>query len=89
MSLIDQLLQISAAYRAARGLSVARVSYLAFGDGKVLSGLANAGRDITTRRLEAAVQWFSDNWPEHATWPEQIHRPAPRSNALSANEAAE
>lgn len=84
MKLIDQLLSVANAYRLARGLSTGRVSFLVFGDGKVLGALERDGRDITTRRLEAAVQWFSANWPESAAWPEGVTRPAPAEKAEDA-----
>lgn len=75
MTLLDALLAVSGRFCEARGLSAARTSTLVFGDGKVLTRLAE-GRDLTTRRLELAMQWFSDHWPEDkATWPPSVPRP--------------
>lgn len=76
MSAINGLLSVSEAYRNARGISASRLSTIVFGDGKVLPQLASGDRDITTRRLETAIQWFSDHWPADADWPEGIERPA-------------
>lgn len=77
------LLQLAERYAAARGLSISRVSTLAFSDGKVLTRISGGG-DITTGRLEAAVCWFSDNWPDDVDWPLNVPRPRNDINA-SAN----
>jgi len=77
MTLIGHLLSVSDAYRAARGISASRLSSIVFGDGKVLPELARGERDITTRRLETGLLWFSTNWPEGADWPQGVERPTP------------
>ena len=74
MTLVQQLLKTADAYAAARGLSLSRVSTLAFGDGKILHRLAQ-GKDLTTRRLEAAMVFFSQDWPEWQDWPAAVPRP--------------
>lgn len=75
MTLLDALLTVSSRFCEAGSISAARASTLVFGDGKVLTRLAD-GRDLTTRRLETAMQWFSDHWPEGAAWPADVPRPA-------------
>ena len=74
MTLLHALLTVSGRFCEARSISAARASTLVFGDGKVLTRLAD-GRDLTTRRLETAMQWFSDHWPEGAAWPADVPRP--------------
>lgn len=74
------LLKLSDHYAAARGLSISRVSTLVFADGKVLTRISNGG-DLTTGRFEAAIGWFSDNWPVDVEWPSDIDRPHPKSNS--------
>ena len=74
MNAIHHLLQLVDAYRAARQLSDARVSTLVFNDGSKVKTLRE-GRDIGVRTAMRAVQWFSDNWPEGAEWPEDVERP--------------
>lgn len=76
MRLTDQLLTIATLYAETRKLSASRVSTIVFGDGKILTRIGD-GADITTRRLETAMQWFSDNWPADAEWPAAIARPIP------------
>lgn len=76
MTLVDRLLRVASAYTSSRGLSESTVSKHVFGDGQVLSRLRQ-GRDLTTSRFEAGMQWFSDNWPEDAVWPADVPRPAP------------
>lgn len=72
---INALLSIVDAYRQAHKVSDARVSTLVFNDGGRIAMLRD-GKDIGTRRLERAIQWFSDNWPAEAVWPADVPRPA-------------
>lgn len=83
MNSISKLLAVIDAYQSARALSVSRTSFLVFGDGKVIGGLKSGTRDITTGRLESAIAWLSENWPENAEWPESVERPE-SSNLLPA-----
>lgn len=57
--LIDpmRLVILGESYAAAKGLALSTVSTLIFNDGKVLDRL-RAGRDITVRRYEKAIEWF-------------------------------
>lgn len=74
MTLVEEILSVAHAYAAARRVSIGRVSMLAFGDGQLLKRL-QTGSDLTTRRLENTMLWFSANWPEGAEWPEGVQRP--------------
>jgi hypothetical protein len=49
-----------------------------FGDTKKIAQL-EAGKDIQVTRLEKAIQWLSDNWPEGAEWPREVMRPDTRA----------
>lgn len=98
MTLTDHLLIVSDAFAAARKLSRSRVSTLVFGDGRKLDLMHEQGADIRTRRFEAAMRWFSNNWPDSAAWPDAVPRPpieggagiaaAPDLEALSSEAAA-
>lgn len=81
------LLSIAEAYAGHLGLSMATISKRVFNDGKLI-GSIRAGNTITLRRANAAMQWFTDNWPENLDWPAHIARPD-RSAAAEASEAAE
>lgn len=74
MSGIDQLLVVARAYANATGLELSTVSWRVFGDTKKLPAI-EAGADIQVRRYEKAIQWFSENWPEDARWPDEVARP--------------
>lgn len=74
MTLKERLLKVSETYAIAKQLSVSRVSTIVFADGKVLDRLQGTA-DLTTGRFEAAMAWFSANWPDGAEWPEGIERP--------------
>lgn len=77
MTNIDSLLRLVGAYCEATGLAEATVSDRVLNDGKRIKAI-RAGKDIGSRRLEEAIQWFSDNWPVSAEWPVDIARPAAR-----------
>jgi hypothetical protein len=76
MSSIDHLLAVAHAYAEAENIDLSTVSWRALGDTKKLTMIESDGRDIQVRRLEKAMQWFSDNWPEGGVWPVDITRPA-------------
>ncbi len=67
-------MKVAGAYCKFTGLSLSHVSKQATGGGKVLDNI-QAGSDMTTNRLVSTLQWFSDNWPSAAAWPEGIERP--------------
>lgn len=76
MNLNDQLLRVSDTFAAARGISRARLSTLVLRQGQKLDLIAEGRSDLTTGSWQRAMQWFSDNWPEGAEWPEDVARPA-------------
>lgn len=75
MTLTQQLVTVARTYCAARSLSMSRVSTLVFNEGKKLDAIERLGVDLSTGRFEAAMRWFSDNWPDGAAWPAAIARP--------------
>lgn len=78
MKLKDSVILVAAAYGQAVGLKDGRVSTLVFGSGDRLKRL-RAGKDGLSAKLEAALQWFSDRWPDGTAWPEPVLRPEPRA----------
>ncbi len=74
MNTIQSLLMVVDAFREARQVSDARVSTLVFNDGGKVKQLRE-GRDIGVLTSMRAFQWFSDNWPENAQWPDGVQRP--------------
>lgn len=77
----ESLSLIANSFAAVRGISLARVSTLVRNDGKFFQGIA-AGKSCTTDTYEYCLLWFSNNWPEGATWPMAVSRP-PRSDAAA------
>ncbi len=76
---IEQLLSVVDAYKTATGVTLdTTVSYRVFGDSKKL-GSMRSGADITTRRFNAALEWFSNNWPENS--PRPVGLPSPDEDA--------
>lgn len=78
---LADFLLVADAYIAAaqfRGAGVNKdsaTSSRVFDDGKKLSALRSGHDDIGTKRLTAALQWFSDNWPPDGEWPAAVVRP--------------
>lgn len=35
----------------------------------------SSGAPFTVKRYDAAMKWFSSNWPEEAAWPAGVARP--------------
>lgn len=69
------LLAIAHAYAVGADVSLTTVSSRVFDDGKKLAAI-EAGGDIYSGRLNRALLWFSDNWPDGAEWPSDVPRPA-------------
>ena len=80
---VDHILRLAHAYAAARDHAISTVSLRAAGQGKLLDRLER-GADLTTRRAERVVQWFSDHWPAGLEWPADIPRPAPNPDRKEA-----
>ena len=71
----DHLIKLADAYKAACNLQDdTTVSYRVFGDSKKLGDMRR-GADITTRRFNAAVEWFGKNWPEDSPRPAGLLTP--------------
>lgn len=73
MSGIEALLKVARRYGEIEGVPLSTVSSRALNDGKKLSAL-ESGSDINVGRLERALQWFSDRWPD-GEWPSDVPRP--------------
>lgn len=75
LNLREQLVLLARAYGAAKRLSLSTISTTVLSNGLILSRMAEGEADVTTARLEGAMKWFSDNWPENTEWPKGIARP--------------
>lgn len=85
MTLRDELISVSDSFGAAMKIGRQRVSTIVLQRGATLQKIADGTADVTTGTFERAMQWFSDNWPEAADWPEGVARPLP----TKISEAAE
>lgn len=75
LNLREQLVLLARSYGVAKRLSLSTISTTVLSNGLILSRMADGEADVTTARLEGAMKWFSDNWPEGTPWPEGIARP--------------
>ncbi|MDP1866966.1 MAG: hypothetical protein Q8L13_11585 [Bradyrhizobium sp.] len=64
-----------AAFMAQRDIGVATVGRLAAGDWRFFDRLGEAGKTFTARKYDEVIDWFSENWPANAVWPEGVSRP--------------
>lgn len=70
-------------YSEALHLAEATLSSKIFNDGKRLAAIRR-GADVGVRRLESALYWLSDNWPDDLHWPAEVSRPARHFTAEAA-----
>lgn len=68
------LLSVVEAYSSGKGWKEATASSRIFNDGKKVSQL-RAGASITISRLNDALRFMSDDWPEGVEWPSDVTRP--------------
>jgi hypothetical protein len=80
---IEALLKVVDQYRAATGLSEARVSTIYFGGGHRLRTIREGG-DVGVRRAEVVLSELSAHWPEGAEWPADVPRPVATEPAEDA-----
>lgn len=69
----QHIVTLAHAFSAATGVSVGAVSHRVFDDSKKIPAM-EGGADITVRRYNMAVRWFSENWPADTAWPADIPR---------------
>jgi hypothetical protein len=78
-----QLVETATIYATHTNRSPKTISRLCTGSGATLERIMKKAADgswrhrIWPERLEAALQWLSDNWPSDLDWPDHIERPAP------------
>ncbi len=72
---IEDFKLVATTYMAAEGVSAWTVSNRVFSDGQKLMAILERGADLTSRRLDRALWWFSENWPAGADWPKGVERP--------------
>ena len=67
--IIDNLLKIVAAYRAATGRSLTSVSKDFYGRGDFFDKLKDGSQTISIERLSEMLDKFRSEWPDGAVWP--------------------
>jgi hypothetical protein len=80
----DNLLLCATAYSAASKRGLSTLGRLAAGDWRFFEHLNDDQRTFTARKYDEVIQWFSDNWPETAVWPEAVARPTAAEQAGAA-----
>jgi hypothetical protein len=68
------LLKVAETYGKLTKVEEKTVSSRVFADSKKLRAIRD-GADITVGRYNAALEWFSENWPEGKKWPDSVPRP--------------
>ena len=72
--LASNLAKLVDRYGASRGLTASTIGKMCASDGRFFSRLRE-GKTFTVRNYDDLIQWFSDNWPSDAQWPEEVGRP--------------
>lgn len=80
----DNLLACATAYAAVTPRGLSTLGRLAAGDWRFFDYLQDDSRTFTARKYDEVIQWFSANWPEAATWPVSVARPADLERAGAA-----
>lgn len=86
--MLQNIITLIEAGAAHRGISTSTMSRLCSGSGDMHLRLER-GADITTRRAEKIIQWFSDHWENEHSWPWNIPRPVPSPDSPVARARAE
>jgi hypothetical protein len=73
--LIRNLTLCADAFVKARGVGLSTLGRLAAGDWRFFNHLKDGSKTFTARKYDEVINWFSDNWPAEAIWPEGIARP--------------
>lgn len=63
------------AYSRAKGLTIPTLGRLAAGDWRFFDRLHDDEKTFTARKYDEVIGWFSDNWPDDASWPVGVPRP--------------
>ena len=74
MADLAALLRLAHAYADAHRVPLSVASKRALNDSVRLGALARGEADIGLKRLRKSLLWFSENWPEDASWPDGIER---------------
>ena len=74
MNTLNALFALVDAYCGHVGIAEATLSSQLFSDGKRLKAL-RVGKDVGARRLERAIRWLDEHWPDGCEWPEGVMRP--------------
>jgi hypothetical protein len=69
----QHLQALAHAYLAHAEIKQHTLSWRLFNDSKKLKALEE-GSDIQLGRYEAAMRWFSANWPADLAWPDDVPR---------------
>lgn len=82
--LAQHLLALLAAFVAGDGrLKPTTIARYAAGDWRFFRVIEQGGGTFTVRKYDEVVAWFITHWPDGATWPEGVPRPA--SGAVHAD----
>lgn len=71
----DNLIACAEAFIAGRKVSLGTLGRLAAGDWRFFDHLGDDAKTFTARKYDETIGWLSDNWPQHAVWPEKVARP--------------
>ena len=77
--LVDNLRSVFSSYADASKLSPSTVWMRAAKDARFMSRI-ESGSGFTVKTYDSVMRWFSENWPDGATWPKTVSRPVMHSD---------
>ena len=75
MMMTQQIVQLADSYTKHQSVATSTLSMRLFSDSQKIDNL-RAGKDLLTKRYEAAVSFFDAHWPTDLEWPSDIPRPS-------------
>jgi hypothetical protein len=69
------LLAAATAYAGARQITFATLGRYVANDSRFFTKIQEGSRSFSVARYEAAMAWFSWNWPDGVPWPRDVRRP--------------
>lgn len=74
-ALLEKLATVAAVFFSVSARARTSVSREVLSRGSQLDDLIAGRRDMSTATYERTMNWFAENWPSGAEWPEGIERP--------------
>ncbi|CAI3960627.1 unnamed protein product [Commensalibacter communis] len=76
--MIEKFILLCSLYCEYKKISASTLSNRVLNNGSTLKKIIAGDSSMTYRKLQEAIKWLSDHWPEDQQWPDYIERPKER-----------